>query len=406
MSSARLPAVLDRVVKGETCSGCGLCAGIDPAIGMARDARGFWRPEARGTPRAETARLLETACPGATVAPWDEAPNRHPLWGPWYRCLTGQAVDSTVRHKASSGGALSALALHLLESGAADRVLHVAMDPDHPLLTAIARSSGRADVLRAAGSRYAPASPLAELMAELETPGRLVFIGKPCDAGALRQLTRADPAIAARFAAILSFYCAGTPSQRGTDRIVAALGATPDEVRSFRYRGDGWPGTAAATLDDGRVLRMSYPASWGGILSKELQFRCKICPDAVGGAADVAAADAWYGGDDGYPAFDEADGRSLILTRTAHGDALVAAAEAAGAIRTEPLDVGEIVKMQPAQAFRKRHIAARLMAIRLTGGFMPRMDGLMVADASKQAPFSARLKSTAGLIRRIVQGRR
>jgi coenzyme F420 hydrogenase subunit beta len=406
MTGAALPTVLQRVVRGETCSGCGLCAGIDPGIGLARDARGFWRPEARGEARPETARILEAACPGATVAPWEDAPGRHPLWGPWHRCLTGQAADAEVRHTASSGGVLSALALHLLETGAATRVLHVAMDPMHPLLTAIARSSGRADVLRAAGSRYAPASPLAELMAELERPGRILFIGKPCDAGALRQLTRADPAIATRFAAILSFFCAGTPSQRGTDRIVARLGASPEAVTAFRYRGDGWPGTAAATLQDGRTLRMSYPDSWGGILSKEVQFRCKICPDAVGGAADVAAADAWYGGEDGYPAFDEADGRSLVLTRTALGDGLVAEAEAAGAIRTEPLDIGEIIKMQPSQAFRKRHIAARMLAVRLTGGFAPRMEGLMVDEASREAPLPQRLKSTAGLIRRIVTGRR
>ena len=55
---------------------------------------------------------------------------------------------------------------------------------------------------------------------------------------------------------------------------------------------------------------MSYADSWGAHLSKHVQFRCKICPDAVGGVADIACADAWYGGDSGYPQFDEAAGRS------------------------------------------------------------------------------------------------
>ena len=403
---AQLPAPLDRVLAGQTCAGCGLCAGLDPAIRLERDAQGWWRPEPGGTPLPTTAARLAAACPGARVAPWDEAPQCDPLWGPWRRCLTGHATDPELRHLASSGGALSALALHLLASGAADRVLHVGMDPAHPLLTAIRRSTGRAEVLAGAGSRYAPAAPLATLMAELESPGRLVFIGKPCDAGALRQLCRADPAIAARFVAILSFFCAGTPSQRGTDRILDALGVAPADVRAFRYRGDGWPGFATASLADGSARRMSYAESWGAILSKEVQFRCKICPDAVGGVADVAAADAWYGGEDGYPDFEEADGRSLILARTPLGERILAEAEAAGRLVTEPLDVAEIVKMQPAQARRKREIAARTAAVRATFGFVPAMDGLMVAEASRQASPRARLKAFVGLVRRILQGRR
>jgi coenzyme F420 hydrogenase subunit beta len=401
-----LPPVLARVVKGETCSGCGLCAGVDPGIALARDGRGFWRPASVAPAAKETHALMASACPGARVAPWGDAPSRDPLWGPFHRCLVGHATDAEVRHTASSGGALSALALHLLETGTATRVLHVAMDPDHPLLSAIARSTGRADVLRAAGSRYAPAAPLAELEAELAQPGRLVFIGKPCDAGALREFLGVRPEHCDRFAAILSFFCAGTPSQPGTDRIVRRMGAEPAEVTAFRYRGDGWPGFATATFSDGSVKRLSYAESWGDILSKEVQFRCKICPDAVGGVADVAAADAWYGGEAGYPDFDEADGRSLILTRTPLGDRLVADAEAAGRLATSALDPAEIAKMQPAQARRKRHLSARLLAVKLTGGFAPRMDGLMLEEAAAQEPLGPRLKATAGLVRRIVQGRR
>ncbi|WP_448579993.1 Coenzyme F420 hydrogenase/dehydrogenase, beta subunit C-terminal domain [Thermaurantiacus sp.] len=402
----RLPPILEKVVRGETCSGCGLCAGIDPAIAMTRDARGFFRPRAVGKAREGSDALLATACPGARVSPWAEAPHRHPLWGPWWRCLTGHATDPEIRHRGSSGGVISALALHLLQTGEADRVLQAAMDPERPLETIAWRSTDRGGILAAAGSRYAPASPLAGLMAELDRPGRLVFVGKPCDAGALRQLCDADKAIAARFVAILSFFCAATPSQRGTDRIVEALGAAPDQIARFRYRGEGWPGSAAATMKDGEEKRMRYAESWGAILSKEVQFRCKICPDGVGGVADVAAADAWYGGEDGYPAFEEAEGRSLILTRTARGDALVAAAEAAGRLATEALAIEDVVKMQPHQAHRRRHLQARALAVRLTGGFLPAMEGLDLEAAARGEPLLPRLKATAGLVRRILEGRR
>jgi coenzyme F420 hydrogenase subunit beta len=78
---------------------------------------------------------------------------------------------------------------------------------------------------------------------------------------------------------------------------------------------------ATATAHDGRTAEMTYERSWGHHLSREVQFRCKICPDAVGGVADIACADAWYGGETGYPTFEEQSGRSLVVTRTAVGEA-------------------------------------------------------------------------------------
>jgi len=403
-----LPPTLARVMAGQTCSGCGLCAGLDPAIGLRRDTKGWLRPVALAEPAPGTDALLAQACPGATVAPWVGGESRaiDPYWGPHVRVMTAHATDPEVRHMASSGGALSALALHLLETGEVDRVLHVGMDTLAPLFTKIVRSAGRDDILRAAGSRYAPAAPLAEIRAELEQPGRILFIGKPCDAGALRQLMAADPAVAERFPYLLSFFCAGTPSQDGTDRIVRKLGMEKAEVSHFRYRGDGWPGYATATRPDGSSERMTYAASWGDILSKEVQFRCKICPDAMGGAADIAAADAWYGGESGYPAFEEMDGRSLLISRTRRGDTLVKAAENAGAVATTPLDIGEIIKMQPSQARRKRLVAARMAAMALTGNPRPVVEGLKVGEAARLAGVLENVKSCAGTMRRILSGKR
>src|SRR5205085_6064972 len=123
-----------------------------------------------------------------------------------------------------------------------------------------------------------------------------------------------------------------------------------------------------------------------GYLSKETQFRCKICPDAVGGVADVACADAWYGDEDGYPSFDEQDGRSLIVTRTEAGDRLVESALAAGALAAEPLDPIEIEKMQPSQARRKRLVLARTAVLPFLLQPRPRLRGLRVLDAARRGP--------------------
>ena len=48
---------------------------------------------------------------------------------------------------------------------------------------------------------------------------------------------------------------------------------------------------------DGRVVEKDYLEFWGEDASAwSLPFRCKVCPDAIGEAADLAAADTWPGG--------------------------------------------------------------------------------------------------------------
>ncbi|PZN92116.1 MAG: hypothetical protein DCF31_17665, partial [Alphaproteobacteria bacterium] len=259
-------------------------------------------------------------------------------------------------------------------------------------------------ILAAAGSRYAPSAPLAELETWLAR-GRFAFVGKPCDVTALRARARTDPRIAAQVPLMLAFFCAGIPSAAGTGRILDKLGAKPEDVAAFRYRGDGWPGFATATLHDGSTRRMSYADSWGDILSKEVQFRCKICPDAVGNMADIACADAWYGDDRGYPSFAEQDGRSLVIARTAAGLALLDAARATAVVTTEPLAMAEIIRMQPSQARRKRQILSRLAAMAVARRPIPRYRGLQLWQAAALESPLAQARSFAGLLRRFIQGR-
>lgn len=386
------------------CSGCGLCAGIsEGAIAMAMQPPGFARPVARGPVSAATERVIADSCPGARVAPWAADPDRHPYWGAARLTMTGQAVDPAVRFAGASGGALSALAIHAIESGLVDRVLHVEADPDDPTGNRLRWSRDRDEVLAGAGSRYAASSPLEVIDAALAEGGTFAFIGKPCDASALRQLGRHDPRVAERIPLILSFYCGGLPSRAGAHRVVRAMGLEPDAVTAFRYRGNGWPGLTVAETRDGRSATMRYADSWGAHLSREVQFRCKICPDAVGGVADIACADAWYGDANGYPSFEEQDGRSLIQARSEAGAALVRAALAARAITAEPLAEAEIDRMQPSQANRKRLIVARTTACRAVGRSVPVMRGLDVGKAARRAPLGLQLRNSMGTLLRILR---
>lgn len=397
---------LKRVLEGQLCAGCGLCASIaGDAVTLEMTPPGFIRPRQIATVTPDVEAKIARVCPGSEVTPWGDRPAVDPVWGPLGTVATGHTTDDRLRHAASSGGMISALLDHALASGTVDAVVQTRPDRLDPVGNMTVVSKTPAEVEAAAGSRYAPSAPLGAVEDLLAGTTRYAFVGKPCDVSALRQLGTLDPRVAERFPVMLAFFCGGIPSRTGSHAVIRAMGVDPAEVTQFRYRGNGWPGRARATRADGSFAEMSYADSWGGHLSKHVQFRCKICPDAVGGVADIACADAWYGDETGYPQFDEAAGRSLVIARTPAGERLLAAAVAANAVVIEPLDPREIARMQPSQLRRKSLLVARYAALLLAFQPCPRVAGLKLLQAARLSGKMDSVRNFLGIFRRLGQRR-
>ena len=377
---------------------------------------GFLRPRQIAPLDASQERLIARACPGLRVAPWVEPteppqgnlPRKvHFAWGPYREVLTGHALEDEVRFVGSSGGMLTALAQHALREDLVDAIVSVkGGDGADPLANRVTVTENADETLQAAGSRYGPSGPLVAVGELLNDARRFLFVGKPCDVSALRQLAKEDPRVDERFPFMLSFFCGGMPSRGGSEAVVSAMGLRPDELSYFRYRGNGWPGKARAETRDGQSAEMDYETSWGAHLSKDVQFRCKICPDAVGGVADIACADAWYGGEKGYPSFEDREGRSLVMVRTEAGARLLEGALSRETVTVEPLAIEEIDLMQPSQRRRKTLISARRAAMAVA--FLPQPDfsGLLVGNAAKHAPLQDRARNFLGTLSRIFRGKR
>ncbi|HTO28111.1 MAG TPA: Coenzyme F420 hydrogenase/dehydrogenase, beta subunit C-terminal domain, partial [Devosia sp.] len=172
------------------------------------------------------------------------------------------------------------------------------------------------------------------------------------------------------------------------------------DLSEFSYRGRGWPGLTRAVRRDGSEESMDYNSSWGSILNRHLQFRCKVCVDGIGEFADVACADAWYG-KDGYPDFTEQDGRSLIVARTEQGRILVEQMRQRGAITTEQLDVEQIGAMQPYQKERRRAVLARVFGVMLKGRRAPMYRGFGLIRVSLRSSLVWLLRNAWGTFKRI-----
>lgn len=397
---------IEDIVESGFCTGCGLCASLagEDRVAMRLSPEGYLRPVLLQPLAVTTLRAVHEVCPGVRVDASAAVSPAHresstPIWGPVKACMTGYAADPEIRFQGSSGGGISALAVHMLESGAVDFVAQIRADSEDPFGNVLVASRTRDEVLQAAGSRYGPSAPLAQIRQMLDSGERFAFIGKPCDVAALRHYALQDKRVSQQVVAMLSFMCAGVPSRHGTEAVVRKLGFEPAEVRQFRYRGEGWPGYAKAVSADGRSAQMDYNRSWGETLNRHLQFRCKICPDGTGEFADITCADAWYGRD-GYPDFAERDGRSLVLVRTLRGEELIASSKRAGVLETDPLDLAEVEKMQPYQKHRKQMLTARWIGTLVARGWVPRFRNLGLIRASLRARPIEWLRNGWGTLRR------
>jgi len=397
-------ALLDQVaavVAADNCSGCGACVLLDSRLQMQVVDGGHSRPVPVGSDRPadpRAAELFPRVCPGRVVtAQRPPESTRHPLLGPVVQAWEAWAVDPAVRRRGSSGGTLTALSAWLAETGEASRVVAAAASPADPSRTVPVRITDRASALAAAGSRYAPVSNAA---AEGADEPSAALVGKPCEAAALRALADARGLPSPL---LLSFFCAGVPSQRATTQLVQDLGMPGDApLAELRYRGEGWPGRFTAVAQDGREVSASYDDSWGRHLGRTTQWRCKICPDGVGESADVAAGDLWRVDDRGYPVFAEGDGMSVLIARTARGRDVVLRAIEAGVLEVRPVDLADVVAAQPLQVTRRSTLAARLWGARAAGRPVPRYPGFGLVRLSLRTPRTA-LRTARGTYRRSRQ---
>ena len=409
MNGRGTPLTLEAIVEGGLCIGCGLCRSVAGAdrIQIVLTPEGRERPVARVPLDAPTLELINAICPGTRVHGSSAAATaraaRDVVWGSAEELAVGYAGDPAVRHRGSSGGVLTALGQFLLESGRAKFILHVAASPTEPMRTERRLSFDSASVLEGAGSRYGPAAALVDFTALLERGEPFALIAKPCDVAAVRNLARIDPRVDRYLRYALTFVCGGASDLTKSEEVASGLGIAEDELSLFRYRGNGCPGPARLETKDGRAFELTYQQMWEDEATWRIQPRCKICPDAVGQSADLAASDVWPGGG---PAGEDA-GFNGIIVRTARGLELYRAAVAAGAIVIAPRDVSfrDFDDFQPHQVHKRRAVWARLAGMKAAGCAVPETVNLRLEDCARLNSVRENLDEARGARRRAHEGR-
>ncbi len=400
----RAAASIAEVVSSGLCIGCGLCESVTGGrIKMQMTDYGSLRPTPVDEFTADEQAQLLRACPGVTVEPREQPGLAiDPIWGSYSTMQYAWASEPGVRFAASTAGVLSALGGHLLMHGPARFILQVGPDPQQPLRNKWYMSETAGQVFARAGSRYAPTAPLAGLIQALDQQLPFAIIAKPCDLNAVHRFAQHDPRVDELCIARLTMVCGGQSRLTKSLRMLAEYGVDEDELTSFRYRGYGNPGRTRIETKNGAAFEKTYLQMWQDAGTWDLETRCKLCPDALGEASDIAVADVWP---DANPEGEDA-GLSGIVIRSNAGEALLTAAVAAGNIVLgDAITPRQFDAFQPHQVRKKQVLKARMDGLAAVGLPVIQTPRLRLDDLAEQTPPQVLQAEFEGTVKRARGGK-
>lgn len=385
----------------EYCTGCGLCHSV-VGVTFSHDERGYNIPNLD----RKSDEVCEKVCPcsGYASTKMDDSD----VWGRRIGVYLGWSLDDFIRQKASSGGVLTSICCYLIEHNLVDGIIQTRADSDICYKTETVVSKTVDEVLLCMGSRYAISSPLSNIKQLVKEGHVYAFVGKPCDASALRMQLESDEELKECIKYIFSFFCAGEPSDLAQLKLLQQLGCkSTEECTSLQYRGNGWPGYATAVKRDGTCERMTYNDSWGIILGRDIRRSCRICLDGIGEFADISCGDAWYMTADKTADFTEGQGRNVIFTRTNEGEALLQAALKNDYLHIEAYEdnIEDLNYIQKYQFERRTTMGAMILAMKLLRKDAPQYDRKILRFFSSKGSLRLKLKRFLGTYKRIKQGR-
>jgi coenzyme F420 hydrogenase subunit beta len=285
-------------------------------------------------------------------------------------------VDPKIRENASSGGVMTGIAHYLLEKGlvegvTASRFTYGGTGPRTEVFVA----RDLEDLISAQGSKYCPTGTNQLVRECVQRGGRYLFLGTPCQVGALRLAIQQEPNIEKFFPYTMANFCGGYRDFRNLDSILSVRGVDPTKVKYFRFRGGGQPGSMLARTIGGQTVSEAYPdyvRNW----VIPTQTRCWYCLDATGELADFACGDAWIERliQDRHP-------WSIILARSRFSEEIVNEMASAGLIKTRTVSPEEIIDSQRSNITSKKYRQhARIQVSRLLGITMPKWDVRLPRD--------------------------
>ena len=383
----------------EYCTGCGLCHSVYD-VPFEKDDKGFWVP--MSTTDSFSRKVMSEICPFGKMGVSDYSGS---VWGKYILAVREFASDEDIRYKASSGGVITSVAAYLLKQKMVDGVILTKADPSVPYHCVTICAKSEKEIVDACGSRYSQSAPLMNILQLIEPSKKYAVIGKPCDIAVLRRYMNSNSALQSQIQYLLSFFCAGMPSDRANQKLLEELECS--NCVQLRYRGYGWPGYTTAIDNDGTVHRMEYKKSWMDILGRDIRKCCKFCFDGIGEAADISCGDLWNLKSDKKPDFSESKGYNIVFARTQIGIKLLKQAIEDGVVQSENWEtkLEELRYCQPNHYIKRTTILGKILALKILNKPAPKYSFVRMLAYAKKTDMKTQIGSFKGTIKRSIHNK-
>ena len=368
---------IQKVLDDHLCCNCGTCAGVCPqqAISLILDKHSqVYEPQIRSDACSECGICYDT-CPGHYVD--FKGLNRDIfgkeaediILGSYLGCYIGHATESKVRYKASSGGVVTGLLIYALEKGIIDGALVTRMNKDQPWEPEPFLAKTRDEIIEASKSKYCPvpANIMIKELLSAQEGVKFAVVGLPCHIQGIRKAEQVYKKLRSRVVLHIGLFCSHTDTFWQTDYLLKSMDVSKGDLKSIRYRGDGWPGTMSVQLRNGKELSIPFHKaifphiSWFNAMN-----RCLYCCDLTAELADISVGDPWIP----EVMAREEIGQSIFVVRTEDVQSLVLRAANDKRLNVTPISA-EKMKESVSGETKKVDVQIRMSFRKMIGKSVP-----------------------------------
>lgn len=266
------------------------------------------------------------------------------------KAFFGYSPDEMVKETAASGGIISSLLIHALETDMIQGVFLLTPQPGKPFTLVPTLATDKASVLDAAGSFYWPA-PIGQCIREiLHSDKKFAFVGLPCEIQALRKAQNVYKKLKEKVVFTIGIYCGGRPTIQGQVFAFKRYGVDVADVDKIKYRQPEWPGHLKITLKNGEEIHVPKTQQLQGFSGQIFCHpRCVFCHESTADLADISTGDAIRLEDIRRP-----EEKSIIVARNKIGLDLLTSASQANRLVLREVGIDKFVHSQHRPILHKK----------------------------------------------------
>jgi coenzyme F420-reducing hydrogenase beta subunit len=283
--------------------------------------------------------------------------------GKYKNCYLSYACNYDIRSGAASGGVISALLIHLLESGNIDGALVCKTVCDNGIGYEFIIAKTRDEVLSAQTSKYFNVKIYKVLELIKQFNGRLAVVALPCDTKIISNLKKKDDEFDKKIKYIFTLFCNHNSEDVLIKSVFKKIGVSENNITDFKFRIGHWRGQMQIELEGGEVIKV--PSSKFLIYQNLFFFsliKCLYCYDHTGYYSDISFGDTWL-----YKLKKDTIKYSSIIAKTKNGHDLLLEAAEGDCIKLKKIDIEQICEGQKRSLPFHYNVSARAKVGKLLG---------------------------------------